>query len=637
MCGLAGFVGAGERRDLCDMVSALAHRGPDGEGLFEDDKFSVFLGHRRLAIIDLEGGQQPMWNEDYTVAVVFNGEIYNHQGLREELVVRGHVFRSHHSDTEVLVHGYEEWGDDLPRRLNGMFAFAIYDLTRKRLFLARDRFGEKPLFYFQSPGLFAFASELGSLTQHRLIERRLDDRALQRYFLFGYLPAPTALYRGCFKLPPGSHLTLDIGKGQSTVSRYWQFLLNPDDSLTDESEDLLVEELRHLLMQAVQRRLISDVPLGVFLSGGVDSSTVLAATTTLLPAETVESFTIGFTESSFDESPFARRVATTLGTTHHEEKLDLSSAREMIVDVLARMDEPIGDPSLLPTFMLSKFARKSVTVALSGDGADELFAGYDPFKALAAAQVYARLVPRMAHRGFCRLADLLPLSNKNMSLDFKVRRTLGGLSYADALWNPVWHGSLEPAHLEHLFKEPAPVSELLSDAIQLWDRDPSLDCVDRTLEFYTNFYLPADILTKTDRASMLCSLEARAVFLDNDLVEFCQRLPNRFKYRDGKRKYILKKAVAGLVPDSVLARPKKGFGIPAAKWLKEWPLPDIAPVEGTHTSFVRKCWLRHRSAKADHRLLLWSWLALQMVISPQPTARKLSETAWKGAFVEHIN
>jgi asparagine synthase (glutamine-hydrolysing) len=599
------------------MVDALAHRGPDGDGYFQDPNLPVFLGHRRLSIIDLEGGHQPMWNEDESVGVVFNGEIYNHAELRAELIKRGHVFRSDHSDTEVLVHGYEEWNSTLPRRLNGMFAFAIFDRPRQRLFLARDRFGEKPMFYSKSPGLFAFASELSSITRHHLIHRRLNDKALQRYFLFGYIPAPTALYHNCYKLLPGAHLTFEIATEHLQILRYWQFTITPDENLNNCSEEVLAEELRHLILTAVRRRLISDVPLGVFLSGGIDSSTVLAAATRLLPSSTVQSFTVGFTEPSFDESLPARNVATALNTKHHEEILDLSSARGLLNEVLTRLDEPLGDASLIPTYMLSRFTRKTVTVALAGDGADELFAGYDPFRALAPAQLYARFVPDNLHRGLRRLADLLPLSPKNMSLDFKIRRSLCGLSYGDSLWNPVWHGSLEPAHLEHLFEEPLKISELLSDAIELWQRDPQLDYVDRTLEFYTNFYLPGDILTKVDRAAMLCSLESRAVFLDNDLVEFCQRLPHRFKYRNGKRKYLLKKAIANLIPGAVLKRSKKGFGIPLAKWLCEWPEPkDMCPIDGMKTAFVRNRWIDHRLRRADHRLFLWSWLSLQNVLYP---------------------
>ena len=306
MCGVAGFAGPGTRTDLEQMTSALAHRGPDGDGFYIDEIRRVFLGHRRLAIIDVETGSQPMWNEDGQVGVIFNGEIYNHGELRAELVRRGHRFASHHSDTEVLVHGWEEWGDGLPLRLNGMFAFAIYDRRQDCLFLSRDRFGEKPLYYAAAPGFLAFASELTALTHHPAVSRSLDQRALQKLFAYGYIPAPHALFEGCRKLPAGHWLRYGISSGKLDVRAYWTFRLEPDEGLVEKEEPRIVEELSELLVQAARRRQMSDVPLGVFLSGGLDSSLVLAALATNQSGSSLATFTIGFTEPSFDESPFAR-------------------------------------------------------------------------------------------------------------------------------------------------------------------------------------------------------------------------------------------------------------------------------------------------------------------------------------------
>jgi asparagine synthase (glutamine-hydrolysing) len=622
MCGIAGFVGKGNRDDILAMTTALRHRGPDGEGIFVDETAPIFLGFRRLAIVDIAGGNQPMWNEDGTVGVVFNGEIYNHVELRRELVAAGHVFRSSHSDTEVLVHGYEQWGEDLPGRLNGMFAFAVYDRPRRRLFLARDRFGEKPIYYSRRRGLFAFASELQAMTRHPDVSRAVNIRALQKFFAYGYLPAPNALYEDSRKLPSGCHLTFDIASEAIRLVRYWRFAIAPDESLDDRAEGALAEELRHLLLQAGRRRLMSDVPLGVLLSGGIDSSSVLAAAASELPSDQIETFTIGFTEPSFDESAEARAVATAFRTHHREEILDLSAARGIMPEVLSRLDEPLGDASILPTFLLCRFARTRVTVALSGDGGDELFAGYDPIKALRLAQFYNQLVPRPLHRGLRCLAALLPSSSRNMSLDFKIRRSLAGLSYPQALWNPVWLGPVEPDIMADLFNEPIAAEELYEEAISLWNRDPERSLLDRTLEFYTNLYLQDDILMKSDRASMMASLEARAVFLDNDVVAFCQRLPGRFKYRNGERKYLLKKAMAPLVPRQVLSRRKKGFGIPLAKWLRAMPItPPLAPVSGVNVPWVEKCWREHRAGRSDHRLFLWSWLSFQSLLPAAGAAR----------------
>ena len=612
MCGVAGFVGNGTADTLRAMLDALVHRGPDGEGAYEDSQLPVWLGHRRLAIIDIAGGRQPMWNEDGTIGVIYNGEIYNHAELRRELIARGHVFATDHSDTEVLVHGYEEWGSELPERLNGMFAFAILNRRRRRLFLARDRFGEKPLYYARQPGLFAFASELHALARHSGFIARLRPRAVQKFLAYGFLPAPHTPWEGAYKLPGGSHLTYDIDTGELRTSRYWHFSLEPDEAFVRRPEAALAEELRALLFQAVRRRLISDVPLGLFLSGGIDSSAVLAGAVAERRGAPLRTFTIGFNEPSFDESGDAASVARAFSTNHAMERVDLAMARNLIPDLLVRIGEPIGDASVLPTYLLSRFTRRSVTVALSGDGGDELFAGYDPFKALAPSRLYQRLVPRGLHRGLQRLADLLPISTYNMSLDFKLRRALLGLSYGPCLWNPVWLSPVDPQFMREICAEPLRAEELYEEAIDMWRAGDGRDLVDRSLEFYTNFYLQDDILFKVDRAAMLNSLESRAVFLDNDLVAFCRRLPHRFKYRHGERKYLLKRALRGIIPDEVIERRKKGFGIPLASWLRTVPaIPPMRPLPGLRLERVARAWQDHRAGTVDHRLFLWSWLSLQ--------------------------
>ena len=612
MCGICGFAGKGSRADLARMTAALVHRGPDGEGYFVDETARIFLGHRRLAIVDIAGGDQPMWNEDGQIGVVFNGEIYNHAELRAELEGKGHRFVSDHSDTEVLVHGYEEWGKDLPARLNAMFAFAILDLSRRELFLARDRFGEKPLYYCARPGLFAFASELKALASHGAVPRAMDPTSLQKFFAYGYLPAPRSMLEGTAKLPGGHWLSFDLDSGALRVRSYWQFALEPDFALTEKDEPRLVDECAALLQQAAKRRLMSDVPLGIFLSGGLDSSSILASLGNVLPPASISTFTIGFDEPSFDESEPARIVARHVGTKHHERHFDLATARDLIPSVLSRFDEPLGDSSLLPTYLLSASTREKVTVALSGDGGDELFAGYDPFLAIGPAELYSRLMPRIGHGLLCRLADLMPISHANMSLDFKLRRSLMGLSHPASMWLPVWMAPLDPKEAIELFESPVRADEVYSEAIALWERNPRRPPVDRALEFFTQFYLQDDILMKVDRAAMMCSLETRAVFLDNDLVDFCQRLPTQFKLRGSERKYLLKKVARRLLPAKIVDRKKKGFGIPLAKWLQEVPVdPPLVRLPGMRTDYARRAFVKHRSGAADHRLFLWSWLAAQ--------------------------
>jgi asparagine synthase (glutamine-hydrolysing) len=616
MCGLAGFVGTGGRADLEAMADAITHRGPDDAGFHIEDEHALHLGFRRLAVVDIAGGHQPMWNEDKNVCVLFNGEIYNQAELRAELVSAGHIFRSDHSDTEVLVHGYEEWGGDLPARLNGMFALVVWDRRRRRLFAARDRFGEKPFYYAARSGFFAFASELSALIRHPAVDRTIDQRALQKFFAYGYIPAPNALYRGARKLPGGCSLTFDLRDFSLRERRYWRFAIAADEHAPDTRIPALSEELRALLDRAVARRLVSDVPLGVFLSGGIDSSTVLALAARHRTPASLDTFTIGFTEASFDETSYARAVATAIGTRHHEQILDFDTARDRAPGILARLDEPTGDASILPTYMLCAFARQKVTVALSGDGGDELFAGYDPFAALAPAALYDRLVPPPVHLLLRRMTGLLPHKTTNMSLDFKLRRAMMGLSYPPRVRLPAWMSPLEPARMGELFDQPLPIDDLYSEAIEVWDNAQARNPVDRTLEFFTNIYLQDDILAKTDRAAMMVSLEARAAFLDNDVVDFCARLPHRYKYRDGIRKFLLRRAAEGLVPDAVLKRPKKGFGVPLARWIRQMPAaPPLDAVPGLRPAWIARRWSAARAGQEDERLLLWSWLSLQGIVS----------------------
>ena len=609
MCGIAGFAGRGDVEDLRRMTQALVHRGPDAEGLWSDPDAPVQLGHRRLAIVDLASGDQPMWTPDGTLGVVFNGEIYNHAELRAELEAAGHAFRTDHSDTEVLLHGYREWGERFVTRLNGMWAFAIYDRSRRRLLLSRDRFGQKPLYYAQQHGSFVFASELTALAQHRSIGSERCEKALQKYFAYGYIPAPNALYRGTKKLPGGCNLLVELPDGEPRVSRYWEFELDPVSQLPERPVETWGEELRERLERAVRRRLMSDVPLGVFLSGGIDSSAVAVAAARHMKPGELRTYSIGFDDPSFDETEFAEQVSRQIGSEHHGTQLSLERAREELPRLAAGLDEPIADGSLLATHLLCGYARRGVTVALGGDGADELFAGYDPFRALRLAERYARLVPRPLHRAIRLLAARLPVSHRNLSFGFKLRRSLAGLGYEPRLWNPIWMGPLEPAEIEELLGEPVEVEALYSEAIECWERCPGGSLVDRTLEFYTRLYLQDDILAKVDRASMMHSLEVRSPYLDIELVDFVRRIPADFKLRRGETKFLLKRALEPWLPREVLQRPKKGFGVPLGRWLQEASPPFDSFGASRISPFQQRRLAEHRAGRSDHRLYLFAqWL-----------------------------
>ncbi len=611
MCGICGFTGQGSLADLQHMADAMWHRGPDAEGLWHDPQKGCYLGHRRLAILDLEGGAQPMWTADGALAVIFNGEIYNHLELRAELVKAGCRFLTDHADTEVLLHGYRRWGAELPLRLNGMWAFAIYDRDRQEIFLSRDRFGKKPLYYSRQNGTFAFASELTALIRHSRIQARMEVKNLKKYFAYGYIPAPSSIYQGIFKLPAGHNLLLKLSDLQSRLQQYWEFVLEPFERIPADPEAVWGEEIRALLAAAVKRRLMADVPLGIFLSGGIDSSSVAAYAVAAEGRGRVKSFSVGFKETSFDESSYARRAAAFLDTEHTLEVLSMDDSRALLPTITGKLDEPMGDSSLLPTYLLCRTTRQHVTVALGGDGGDELFAGYDPFRALRLAQLYEKCIPRSVHAAIRMVAARLPTSYVNLSLDFKIKRALRGLSYPRFLWNSVWLGPLEPTELEELFREPTDIEEVYEEAINSWESCRQTDLVEKTLQFYVNLYLQDDILVKADRASMMNSLEVRSPYLDIDLVNFVRRIPCAYKFCHGQTKYLLKKSLEPVLPHDILYRAKKGFGVPIGQWIRNGYLAfDRLSSDGSlNSQFIRQRLAQHCQGRSDQRAFLWNaWL-----------------------------
>lgn len=611
MCGIAGYVGGEVEGALEAMTAAVAHRGPDAAGFWHDAARGVHLGHRRLSILDHSGGGQPMATADGQLVVVSNAEIYNCAELRRQLEARGHRFVTDRSDTEVLLHGYREWGADLPRHLNGMWAFVLYDRARGLLFGGRDRFGEKPFFYAETPRAFVFGSELSALRRHPAVSGALSRTALRKYFGYGFIPAPHSLLEGVRKLPGGHTFTFDLAARRLDVRRYWEFVLEPEEREPADPAATWGEELRALLDKAVRERLVADVPVGVFLSGGIDSSAVTAFAARHVPPGRLATFNIGFTEASFDESSHARRIADQFHTDHHGETFTLEAARQLLPQIAAHLDEPLGDPSLLPTCLLSRFTRQHVTVALGGDGGDELFAGYDPFRALRAAAAYRRLVPRPVHAAIRMLAARLPVSHRNMSLDFKIKRALRGLGYPAHLWLPLWMAPLDPREMAGLFAEPVDPEEVFAEAIVAWDGCAQTDPVDRTLQFFTRLYLPDDLLVKLDRASMLHGLEARLPFLDNDVVDFARRIPSRWKFRGGQTKFILKKALEPVLPHEIVHRPKKGFGVPIGAWFRqgEVTVDTGALPAGLSAGFVRRKRAAHLAGRENHGSFLWdAWV-----------------------------
>ena len=624
MCGITGWANIdaytpppeGARELLHAMCERMVHRGPDSEGLFVTS--GVALGMRRLAIIDLVTGEQPAFNEDKSVAVILNGEIYNYRELRADLEKRGHAFRSA-SDTEVLPHLYEEYGDEMIRQLNGMFAFALWDSRRRRLLIARDRFGEKPLYWGVFDNALLFASEPKVLLAHPAVKPSLNLQALRQYLSFDYVPAPLSIYEGINKLPAAHKLVLE--DGHVCVDHYWQLSYKIAEPVPTENE--AAERLEELLADAVRMRLVSDVPLGVLLSGGVDSSSV-AALAVRASSEPVKTFSISFAEASFDESAYARGVAKFLGTDHHEERLSANLAANLVSEIGAWMDEPFSDPSLVPTYLLSRFTRKHVTVALGGDGGDELFAGYPMYAGLRWAELYKRFPPALRASIVEPLVKLLPVRTKNLSFDYKALRFVTGAKYDAVARHHVWFGSFTPEEQMQLLSPEALAGtndDIYAQAREFAEECDNADLVTRMQSVDTRLYLAEDILTKVDRASMAVSLEVRAPFLDPRVAEFAASLPGNYKLRGHKTKYILKKAVNDLLPRFVTRRGKKGFGVPVAEWLKVKLRPlarDLLSPERVRRAgvfnpeYVARLQDEHERGIANHRKLLWTLLMFEL-------------------------
>jgi asparagine synthase (glutamine-hydrolysing) len=612
MCGIVGFCGDGGYDTLKKMASALWYRGPDNEGFYFNTTSRVALGHRRLSIIDLEGSNQPIFNEDNKICVICNGEIYNYKELRDELIQKKHIFKTN-GDTEVILHGYEEYAERIVDKLNGMFVFAIYDQKQNRILLVRDRMGKKPLYYYlnEDTGTLIFSSELKALLKHPAIPNKTDISGIYKYFAYGYIPAPLSIIQSVRKLPASHFLLFDLIKRVSHVEKYWEISYSPKLEL---SQVECQEKIRLLLSEAVKRRLMSDVPLGIFLSGGIDSSTIASFAVENHSSQKVKTFSISFEEKTFDESRYSRQVASVLGTEHFEERFSIKALLSILPEILKKLDEPMADASILPTYLLSKFTRKTVKVVLGGDGGDELFAGYDPFL----AQRFARYLDILFRPTFFkyprRLVDMLPASEKNLNLDFILKRFLMGMQYPNQLRHNIWMSTLDPQELNSVFQKKLSLENLYKEAGDYAQICQNEEENDGLIHTWIRTYLQDDILTKLDRATMAVSLEARCPFLDQEFVEFVAKIPSRFKYR----KYILKKAMRKILPRNIIYRKKKGFGIPLAKWLKgelrelldEYTSPARTRQWGMDARVVNQLKQEHLTGKQDNRLFLWALIVL---------------------------
>jgi asparagine synthase (glutamine-hydrolysing) len=619
VCGIAGIVrsdGAPVDRELvARMNEAIRHRGPDEDGFYFSD--GVGLAMRRLAIIDLKSGQQPIHNQDRTAWIIFNGEIYNYRELREQLEKLGHEFYTD-SDTEAIVHAYDQYGTDCPKYLRGMFAFAIWDERTKSLFLARDRVGKKPLLYAELDGELVFGSEFTALLQHPRISRDVDVEAIHYYLTFICVPAPLTAYRAIRKLEPG-HWLLWRG-GEIKTERYWQLDFSKKVSLDEEEAG---ERVVELLREAVRVRLMSEVPLGAFLSGGIDSSAVVALMAQE-SSEKIKTFSIGFDEQDFSELHHARRVAEHVGADHHE-FIVRPDAMEVLPTLVEHYGEPFADSSAIPSYYVSKETRAFVTVALNGDGGDECFAGYERYAAMNIAQKYANLPGALRNGVISNVVNALPGFDTRQNPLRKARRFLAAASLPPVERYLRWVSSFDEAAKQNLYAEgfrQQTAKFRTASILEPWfAKANGAGIVDAALLTDTMTYLPNDLLVKMDIASMTVSLEARSPFLDHHLMEFAASLPEKLKLRRLTTKYLLKRVLKKLVPAENLNRSKMGFGVPIGHWfrgamqpfLRETLLSEKALGRGLFKpEMVRQLIDSHVSVKADHSHRLWTLLMLEL-------------------------
>jgi asparagine synthase (glutamine-hydrolysing) len=611
MCGIAGIVHRNPVHQvnpalLQRMCASLCHRGPDAQGIFQQGP--VALGNRRLSIIDLAGGQQPIFNESGTIAVVLNGELYNFREIRPALEAKGHRF-STQTDTEVVVHLYEEYGVDAVHRLRGMFALALWDSERQRLLLARDRIGKKPLFYAHLPECLLFASEIKAILQDPEVSTALDLQALDAYLAYQFIPHPLTIYRAVRKLPPAHRLIWE--HGEVTIEPYWRLDFSRKLPI---SAGEVGEALRTHLAEATHVRLRSDVPLGALLSGGLDSSIVVALMAQTLE-QSVQTFSIGFAEEAYNELPYAQRVAQHFATDHHE-ALVTADVAAVLPRLVWQYDEPFADKSAVPTFYVARMASRQVKVVLNGDGGDEAFAGYDKYR-LGRWQRAWTYLPTAVRRDLARRL-LAPLQR---GCDSGTTRLLTRLSrsllpYAEAIFYPEFfsgHGRsalYQPWVRRGLSGHASPMAALVAEGLAQLD-----DPIDLMQWLDYHWYLPGDLLVKMDIASMACSLEARSPFLDHQLIEFCAALPSQFKTDGRARKIALREAFRGTLPESILERPKQGFSIPLRAWLRG-PLATLArellveQPRGLEEFFditaIRRMFEAHVSGRRNHAHRLWA-------------------------------
>lgn len=611
MCAIIGSININiSRLNFSNALNTMHNRGPDSEGFFSDEvnNYKINFGHKRLSILDLNNGSQPMISYDKTIIVIYNGEIYNSPKLRQELSDKGYRFISKNSDTEVLIHGYKEWGENLPLYLDGMWSFAIFDKTNNKIFTSRDKLGEKPFFYYCKDKKFIFSSEISAFSKFENLDLSYNYNNLKKYCAYGFFPGDLTPYKYIKKLENGSNLIFNLNKFTFSVKKYWEYKIEPDYS---HDEQYWKERLEFEIDRSVKDRLISDVPTGVFLSGGLDSSIITYHAKKYFN-DNLKTFSIKFENKTFDETKYAQYISKLLQTTHNDKLLETTNIKSINNEYMKKMSEPLSDSSLLSFYQLCGLAKQKVTVALGGDGADELFGGYDTLKAINYAKFVSKFKINKFHPAINFFIKKLPSNNNYMNLKFKIQRFLKFLSTDIATANCQWLSPLNLDEISHIFNEKSNLDEIYSEAIEAWKKNDSLDDLDKSNEFYCKIFLPNQILVKTDRLSMMHSLELRSPFLSNEIIKISSTIPNKYKIKNNVSKYILKKIYEKKFGKDFTYRPKIGFSSPLSNWFKNRniDLKFKSNLLINNKVLIDKKFKEHNLNIEENRIFFWNLLNL---------------------------
>jgi len=626
MCGICGIMPLGsssasiEEELVQRMTDTLAHRGPNDSGIWSNE--DIALGHRRLSVIDLSNaGHQPMTNEDDNIIVVFNGEIYNFKELKEKykLEENGHIFKSN-TDTEVLLHLYEEIGLEMIPELNGMFAIAIWDNNNKQLHLIRDRYGIKPFFYQQDEKHFRFGSEIKAIISDSRVERKASIQALHDYLTFNYIPGTQTAFEGIYEIPPGHYMTVNLD-GDSQQQRYWDLKFITDNSITEEEA---IKKSLQLMEKSLERRLIADVPIGVFLSGGLDSSTLVALMSEHTK-EPIHTYAIGFKDQSFNELPFAKIVADEFKTIHKEVIITAEMVEQLLSKYLSYIDEPYGDGSAIPTYYLSEIAKDEVVVVLSGEGGDEAFAGYETYAAYKVSRWFSKIPGFIRNKVIAPVINKLPVSDKKLSLEFKLKRFLGGQNLSPEQSHLWWRIVLTESQKSDLYSENITNSSTVKPSVrhftENYKKSQASDTLSKLMHIDSTIFLPDDLMIKNDRMTMAHSLEARVPFTDPELTSFLASVPPKLKMKHMRKKHIMRLAMKDKLPNSIINKKKVGLEMPYSKWLKnellELMMKYLGPENINNTGLFKPERVKglideHLSGKRDNGRALWGMLNYMM-------------------------